>query len=77
MTSLTVAQAEAKLKAAEKRVYAAHRLTTIAAYERQASNPAYPGQESICQSNAQVWRALYDKEMAEADLIETKATEAK
>lgn len=77
MALLTVAEAEAKLKAAEKRVFAAHRLTTIAAYERQATHPAYPGQETICISNSQIWRALYDKEMAEADLIEAKAAEAK
>lgn len=74
---LTVAQAEAKLKAAEKRVFASQRLGSIASYERQASNPAYPGQEAICSSKATVEKALYDKEMAEADLIEAKAAEAK
>jgi len=73
---LTVAQAEAKLAAAKKRVFASHRLASIAAYERQASNPVYDGQAEICQSKAAGERSLYEKEMAEADLIEAKASEA-
>lgn len=62
--------AEIKLKAAQKRVFAAHQLDGVRAYERQASNPAYDGQDMVCMGKAAVVRALAAQTMAEADLIE-------
>lgn len=71
--STAIALAEAKLAAAKKRVMAAQRLATIAAYERQAGNPAYPGQSAICLGKAEIERSLYERDLAEADLIIARA----
>lgn len=68
-----IKKAEAKLAAAEKRVMAAHTLERAAAYDRQAMNPSYAGQDSICCGKADTTRAFADKLYAEADLIEAKA----
>lgn len=65
--------AKARLAAAEKRVFAAHQREGAAAYYRQASQPAYPGQETTCANKGAIVEALAAKTEAEADLIEAEA----
>jgi hypothetical protein len=67
-----VAIAQAKLAAANKRVLAAHQRENASAYMRQASNPAYEGQEMICTGKANTALAHAARTEAEADLIEAK-----
>ncbi len=59
-----------RLKAAQLRTRAAHMDDQAAAYERQAANPIYDGQAGVCLGKASVVRAIADKQLAEADVIE-------
>jgi hypothetical protein len=68
-----IAQAKAKLAAAELRVKAAGQRQQVEAYYRQAANPAYPGQEVICLSKAAQVEAIAMRTEAEADLILAEA----
>ena len=65
-----IKQAEARLKAANLRVLAAQQAEMAAAYHRQSSRPAYPGQEMICAGKAQIVEALSAQTMARANFIE-------
>ena len=68
-----VKKAEAKIKAAQKRILACSQRDMAASYNRQASHPAYPGQEIICASKASMVETLASKTEAEAELIEARA----
>ncbi|HUV65718.1 MAG TPA: hypothetical protein VMW24_17615 [Sedimentisphaerales bacterium] len=62
---------QARLKAAELRVRAAHQ--SSAGYQRQAANPVYDGQEAVCMGKAAQVDALSAKSSAQADLIDAEA----
>ena len=68
-----VQQARERLKAAQLRTRAAHMDDGAEAYERQATHPIYPGQESICLGKAGAVRAMAAERRAEAELIEARA----
>ena len=67
-----IKQAEARLKAANLRVLAAQQAEMAAAYHRQSSRLAYPGQEMICAGKASIVEALSAQTMARADLVGVK-----
>ncbi len=68
-----IAQAKAKIAAAQKRILACSQRDYAAAARRQATHPAYPGQEEICMGKAEQLEAFAARTMAEADLIEAEA----
>lgn len=68
-----IEQAKAKVKAAEKRVFAAHQRDSAAAYFRQANHPICDGQSLICINKGNIVEALAAQTEAEADLIEAQA----
>lgn len=68
-----VKKAEAKVKAAKKRILACSQRDSAASANRQATHPAYPGQDIICMGKAKMAESLAAKTDAEADLIEVQA----
>jgi hypothetical protein len=68
-----VKKAKAKVAAAQKRILACSQRDHAAASMKQASHPAYPGQEVICIGNAAKANACADHTDAQADLIEAQA----
>lgn len=68
-----IKKAEAKIKVAQKRILACNQRDMAAASTRQASHPAYPGQEGICAGKAETALAFADRTEAEAELIEAQA----
>jgi hypothetical protein len=68
-----IKKVEAKVKAAQKRILACSQRDMAASYNRQASHPAYPGQEIICAGKASMVSTLASKTEAEAELIEARA----
>lgn len=68
-----VKKAEAKVKAAQKRILACAQRDMATAYNRQASHPAYPGQEVICIGKASMAETVANRTEAEAELIEARA----
>lgn len=70
---MTKAQAETQLAAAKLRTLAASQRTMASGYERQATHPAYSGQDIICLGKADQVRALAVENEAKADLIAAKA----
>jgi len=68
-----IKKAEAKVAAAQKRILACSQRDMAAASMRQASHPAYIGQDIICAGKADRANAYAMRTEAEADLIEAQA----
>lgn len=67
-----IAKAKAALEVANLRIKAVSQRDYAAAYMRQASHPAYDGQEIVCINKAEMCNALAAKTDAQADLLDAE-----
>ena len=68
-----IAQAQARLKAANLRILAAGQRANADAHRRQSNHPIYAGQSEICMSKADQIDAFASRSEAQAELIEAEA----
>ena len=68
-----IEEAQAAIKAANLRILAAGQRALAEAHRRQASHPAYPGQDMICVGKADQIDAFAARSEAQADLVEAEA----